>query len=113
MPRGAIQTARRDLLALAEPTVELRDFLLLGFDNLYAGSLYGALGNTDDTNNPETQSACEELQRSGPARRSGMLVATRAACVVALGRQCKPLKFWQFSLAVLRGRRRPPTVSTL
>lgn len=44
----------------------------------YAGSLYGALGHTDNKNNPETQSAREELQRSEPLRRSGMLVAVSA-----------------------------------
>ena len=44
----------------------------------YAGSLYGALGNTDDKNNPETQAAREELRRSEPPRKSGMLVAASA-----------------------------------
>lgn len=44
----------------------------------YAGSLYGALGNTDDKNNPETQSAREELRCSEPPRKSGMLVAVSA-----------------------------------
>lgn len=44
----------------------------------YAGSLYGALGNTDDKNNPESQAAHEELRRSKPPRKSGMLVAASA-----------------------------------
>ena len=44
----------------------------------YAGSLYGALGNTDDKNNPETQAAREELRRSELPRKSGMLVAVSA-----------------------------------
>ena len=44
----------------------------------YTGSLYGALGNTDSKNNPETQSARDELRHSEPLRRSGMLVAVSA-----------------------------------
>jgi hypothetical protein len=44
----------------------------------YAGSLYGALGHTDDENNPETQAARERLRRSRPPRKSGMLVAVSA-----------------------------------
>jgi hypothetical protein len=44
----------------------------------YAGSLYGALGNTDDKNNPETPAAREDLRRSEPPRKSGMLVAVSA-----------------------------------
>lgn len=44
----------------------------------YAGSLYGALGNTDGKNNPETQAAREDLRRSEPPRKSGMLVAISA-----------------------------------
>ncbi len=44
----------------------------------YAGSLYGALGNTDDKKNPETQAAREELRRGKPPRKSGMLVAVSA-----------------------------------
>ena len=48
----------------------------------YAGSLYGALGNTDDKKNPETQVAREELRRSRPPRKSGMLVAVSAPASV-------------------------------
>ena len=44
----------------------------------YAGSLYGALGATDDRNNPETQAAREEFRRGSPPRKSGMLVAVTA-----------------------------------
>ena len=44
----------------------------------YTGSLVGALGNADDKNNPETQTAQEELRRSEPPRKSGMLVAVSA-----------------------------------
>ena len=44
----------------------------------YAGSLYGALANTGDKNNPETQAAREEPRRSEPPRKSGMLVAVSA-----------------------------------
>jgi hypothetical protein len=44
----------------------------------YTGSLYGALLGTDDTNNPQTQADREELRRSGPPRKSGMLVAVSA-----------------------------------
>lgn len=44
----------------------------------YAGALLGALGNTDDRNNPESHDAREELRRSEPSRKSGMLVAVSA-----------------------------------
>lgn len=44
----------------------------------YAGSLYGALSNTDDKNNPETQDARAGLRRSESPRKSGMLVAVAA-----------------------------------
>lgn len=44
----------------------------------YTGSLYGALGSTDDKKNPETQAARKELRHSKPPRKSGMLVAVSA-----------------------------------
>lgn len=44
----------------------------------YTGSLYGALGNIEGKNNPETQAGREELRRSKLPRRSGMLVAVSA-----------------------------------
>jgi len=44
----------------------------------YAGSLYGALGNTDDKKNPKAPAAREELRRSEPPRKPGMLVAASA-----------------------------------
>jgi hypothetical protein len=48
----------------------------------YAGSLYGALRNTDDKNNPETQAARDDLQRGELPRKSGMLVAVAAPASV-------------------------------
>ncbi len=44
----------------------------------YTGSLYGALGKTDDKNNPDTQAEREELRRSEQPRKSGVLVAVSA-----------------------------------
>jgi hypothetical protein len=44
----------------------------------YAGSLYGALGNTDDKNNPVTHAARAELSAGETPRKSGMLVAVAA-----------------------------------
>lgn len=44
----------------------------------YVGSLYGALGTTDDKKNPETQSEREEDRQRKPPRTSGMLVAVSA-----------------------------------
>ena len=41
----------------------------------YVGSLYGALGNTDDKNNPETEAGRKEPRHSQQLRKSGMLVA--------------------------------------
>jgi len=44
----------------------------------YGGSLYGALGNTDDKNKSTTQNELEEYQRHNLIRKSGMLVAVAA-----------------------------------
>ena len=44
----------------------------------YAGSLYGALGHTDDMSNPATPAAHDELRRRGATRKSGVLVAVSA-----------------------------------
>jgi hypothetical protein len=50
----------------------------------YTGSLYGALGNTDDKDMPAPQAGRDEFRHSEPPRKSGMLVAV---CAPAIAQQ--------------------------